>query len=82
MDGTDYRLTSLQNPAFVYPKKNLYEIAKPTCIICFNNFWLCRPWLAISIFNNNEVVYQKAFGSKNISIKDTLEIHTIFFGVS
>ena len=38
--------------------------------------------LAISIFNNNEVVYQKAFGYENEDTKDTLSINTIFYGAS
>jgi D-alanyl-D-alanine-carboxypeptidase/D-alanyl-D-alanine-endopeptidase len=38
--------------------------------------------LAVSIFTNNEVVYQKAFGAKNISLKDTLATNTIFYGAS
>jgi D-alanyl-D-alanine-carboxypeptidase/D-alanyl-D-alanine-endopeptidase len=38
--------------------------------------------LAISILNNNEVVYQTAFGYKNWSTKDTLNINSIFYGAS
>lgn len=38
--------------------------------------------LAISIFNDNEVVYQKAFGYENGSTKDTLSINSIFYGAS
>jgi CubicO group peptidase (beta-lactamase class C family) len=38
--------------------------------------------LAVSIFNNNEVVYQKAFGYENAGNKDTLEINSIFYGAS
>jgi len=38
--------------------------------------------LAISIFNANEVVYQKAFGFKNGILKDTLSINSIFYGAS
>lgn len=38
--------------------------------------------LAVSIFNNNEVVYQKAFGYKKGSNKDTLGINSIFYGAS
>jgi D-alanyl-D-alanine-carboxypeptidase/D-alanyl-D-alanine-endopeptidase len=38
--------------------------------------------LAISIFNNREVVYQKTFGYKNWSTKDTLNINSIFYGAS
>jgi D-alanyl-D-alanine-carboxypeptidase/D-alanyl-D-alanine-endopeptidase len=38
--------------------------------------------LAVTIFNNNQPVYQKVFGSKNLQLKDTLDIHTIFYGAS
>ncbi len=38
--------------------------------------------LAVSIFNNNEVVYQTTFGYKNWSTKDTLNINSIFYGAS
>ncbi len=38
--------------------------------------------LAVSIFNNNEVVYQKAFGYKNFEKKDTLTTSTVFYGAS
>ena len=38
--------------------------------------------LAVSIFNNNEVVYQKAFGYEDGSSKDNLDINSIFFGAS
>jgi len=38
--------------------------------------------LAVSIFNDNEVVYQKSFGFKNASVKDTLKINSIFYGAS
>ncbi len=38
--------------------------------------------LAISILNNNEVVYQTTFGYKNWSTKDTLNINSIFYGAS
>ena len=38
--------------------------------------------MAISIFNNNEVVYQKAFGYQNRSTEDTLNINSIFYGAS
>ena len=38
--------------------------------------------LAVSIFNNNEVVYQKAFGYENGSTKDSLNINSIFYGAS
>lgn len=38
--------------------------------------------LSVSIFNNNEVVYQKAFGVKNAQLKDTLATNTIFYGAS
>ncbi|MBO0593933.1 beta-lactamase family protein [Cellulophaga sp. E16_2] len=38
--------------------------------------------LAVSIFNSNELVYQKSFGFKNSSTKDTLDINSIFYGAS
>jgi CubicO group peptidase (beta-lactamase class C family) len=38
--------------------------------------------LAITVFNNNEVVYQNAFGNKNAPLKDTLGINTVFYGAS
>lgn len=38
--------------------------------------------LAISIFNDNEAVYQKAFGYENEDTKDTLSNNTIFYGAS
>ena len=38
--------------------------------------------LAIAVFNNNEVVYQNAFGCKNAKLKDTLGINTVFYGAS
>ncbi|MDX5421711.1 MAG: beta-lactamase family protein [Hymenobacteraceae bacterium] len=38
--------------------------------------------LAISIFNNNEAVYQKAFGYSNAATRDTLGVNTIFYGAS
>lgn len=38
--------------------------------------------LAISIFNNNKVVYQKTFGYSNYTIKDTLHTHTNLYGAS
>ncbi len=38
--------------------------------------------LAVSIFNNNEVVYQRAFGYENDSNKDTLNINSLFYGAS
>ena len=38
--------------------------------------------LAVSIFNNNEVVYQKAFGYENDSNKDTLNINSLSYGAS
>ena len=38
--------------------------------------------LVVSIFNNTEVVYQKAFGVKNATLKDTLSTNTIFYGAS
>ena len=38
--------------------------------------------LAVTIFNNSEVAYQKAFGYSNIETKDSLEINHIFDGAS
>jgi CubicO group peptidase (beta-lactamase class C family) len=38
--------------------------------------------LAITIFNDNEVVYQQAFGSKNAKLKDTLAVTTGFYAAS
>ena len=38
--------------------------------------------LAIAIFNNNEVVYQHAFGSKNAQLKDSLGVNTVFYTAS
>ncbi len=38
--------------------------------------------LAISIFNDNKVAYQKAFGYANHETKDALDIHHIFYGAS
>lgn len=38
--------------------------------------------LAISIFNDNDVVYQKAFGYENGNTKDTLSTNSIFYGAS
>ncbi|MBC5992755.1 serine hydrolase domain-containing protein [Pontibacter cellulosilyticus] len=38
--------------------------------------------LGISIFNNNEVVYQKAFGYSNAVNKTPLSANTIFYGAS
>ncbi|ASO06420.1 serine hydrolase [Arenibacter algicola] len=38
--------------------------------------------LAISIFNNNEVIYQEAFGYKNADTKDSLSVNSIFYGAS
>lgn len=38
--------------------------------------------LAVSIFNDNSVVYQKTFGYSNIETKDTLDIDHIFYGAS
>jgi D-alanyl-D-alanine-carboxypeptidase/D-alanyl-D-alanine-endopeptidase len=38
--------------------------------------------LAVSIFNDNEVVFLKAFGYRNADTKDTLSINTIFYGAS
>src|SRR5690606_3863790 len=38
--------------------------------------------LAISIFNNSEVVYQKAFGYERADSKDTLSVNSIFYGAS
>ena len=38
--------------------------------------------MAISIFNSNEVVYQKAFGYANLEKKDVLETKDVFYGAS
>ncbi len=38
--------------------------------------------LAVSIFNNTEVVYQKTFGTKNATLKDPLATNTVFYGAS
>ncbi|MEB8346808.1 serine hydrolase [Flavobacteriaceae bacterium KMM 6898] len=38
--------------------------------------------LSVSVFNNNKVVYQKAFGYKDADTKDTLSINSIFYGAS
>jgi CubicO group peptidase (beta-lactamase class C family) len=38
--------------------------------------------LAISIFNNNEVVFQHAFGSKNAQLKDSLGVNNVFYAAS
>jgi len=38
--------------------------------------------LNIAIFNNGEVVYQKAFGYSNIETKDTLNVNQIIYGAS
>lgn len=38
--------------------------------------------LAVSIFNENKVTYQKAFGYANQETKDTLDINHIFYGAS
>lgn len=38
--------------------------------------------LAISIFNDDTVVYQKAFGYSNYETKDTLDVNHIFYGAS
>ena len=38
--------------------------------------------LAISVLNNNQVVYQKAFGLRNAVEKDILKENTIFYGAS
>ncbi len=40
------------------------------------------PGLAITVFNNNEVAYQHAFGSKNVKLKDSLDITTVFYAAS
>lgn len=37
---------------------------------------------AVAIFNNNEVVYQRAVGYKNFEKKDTLTTSTVFYGAS
>ena len=38
--------------------------------------------MAISIFNSNEVVYQKAFGYANLEKKEVLETSNVFYGAS
>ena len=38
--------------------------------------------LAVTIFNDGEVVYQKAFGYSNFETKDTLDVNHIFYGAS
>lgn len=38
--------------------------------------------LALTIFNDNKAVYQKAFGYANQETKDTLDINHIFYGAS
>ncbi len=38
--------------------------------------------LAVSILNNNESVYQEAFGYRDWSTKDTLNSNSIFYGAS
>ena len=38
--------------------------------------------LAVTIFNDAEVVYQKAFGYSNFETKDTLDVNHIFYGAS
>lgn len=38
--------------------------------------------LALTIFNDNKVAYQKAFGYANIETKDTLDINHLFYGAS
>ncbi len=38
--------------------------------------------LAVSIFNENKVVYQKAFGYENADTKDSLSVNSIFYGAS
>lgn len=38
--------------------------------------------LAISVFNQNKVVYKKAFGFSNLEKKDSLSTQTVFYGAS
>ena len=38
--------------------------------------------LNVAIFNDGEVVYQKAFGYSNIETKDTLDVNQIIYGAS
>ncbi len=38
--------------------------------------------LAVSIFNNNEPVYKKAFGYKRIDTKEPIKTSTNFYGAS
>lgn len=38
--------------------------------------------MAISIFNDNDIVYQKAFGYSNFENKDSLKTNQVFYGAS
>jgi len=38
--------------------------------------------LAIAIFNDNQIAYQKAFGYSNAETKDTLDVNHVFYGAS
>jgi D-alanyl-D-alanine-carboxypeptidase/D-alanyl-D-alanine-endopeptidase len=38
--------------------------------------------LALAVFNNNKIVYQKSFDISNAITKDTLTVNTIFYGAS
>ena len=38
--------------------------------------------LAITIFNDNQIAYQKAFGYSNMETKDTLDVNHVFYGAS
>lgn len=38
--------------------------------------------ISITIFNNNEITYQKSFGYANLEKKDTLTNKTVFYGAS
>ncbi len=38
--------------------------------------------MAISIFNQNKVVYKRTFGYKRIDLKEPLETKTNFYGAS
>ncbi|MTI31815.1 serine hydrolase, partial [Xanthovirga aplysinae] len=38
--------------------------------------------VAVSIFNNNDVIFNKAFGYANIETKDSLKVDHVFYGAS
>lgn len=37
---------------------------------------------AVSILNDNKVIYQKTFGYRNVKTRELLDINTIFYGAS